>query len=224
MSNFWARTMPVLLVTCVAFTSPVPAAEMGLAAMQKIVDQRLQDESAKEEAIDAGRERTILCQYCHGADGNSLKPDVPNLAGQNASYLLNQIDQFATGARKDYVMNKLADNFSPEDKVNVAVFYYSMAVKPQAVDTQLAAKGKQLFELVCSNCHGAQGHGSDRMARLAGQQTEYVKLALKNFRSNATAPAGTTDSRRRSETMEAVAKALSDEQIDAVAAYVGQLP
>lgn len=224
MPNPLVRTLPLFLAACFVFAGPLYAAETDLAAMQKIVDRRLQDEAAKQEAIEAGRERTLLCQYCHGADGNSLKPDVPNLAGQNASYLLDQIDQFAKGARKDYVMNDLADNFSPEDKVNVAVFYYSMAVKPQTVDAQLAAKGKPLFDSVCFNCHGAQGYGNQRLPRLAGQQTDYIKRALKTFRSNANSPAGVPDTTRRSQIMEMVAKGLTDEQIEAAAAYVGQLP
>lgn len=223
MPNLFARAVPVFVAMTFGVTIPIYAEEMDLAAMQKFVDQRLNDAAAKEEAIDAGRERTLLCQYCHGADGNSLKSEVPNLAGQNASYLLAQIDQFARGTRKDYVMNKLADNFSPEDKINVAVFYYSMAVKPQQVDAQLAEKGRPLFESVCRNCHGAQGYGSERLPRLAGQQTEYITRALKTFRANAAAPAAEVESKRRSPTMEGVAKGLSDEQIDAVAAFVGQL-
>lgn len=221
MSNPLLRTLPILLAACVG---GVHAEEMDLAAMQKMVDQTLQNEAAKQDAIEAGRERTILCQYCHGEDGNSLKSDVPNLAGQNASYLLDQIDQFAKGTRKDYVMNKLADNFTAEDKINVAVFYYSMAVKPQVTDAALAAKGKPLFDSVCINCHGAQGHGNQRLPRLAGQQTDYIKVALKTFRTNATTPGGGTGSKRRSEIMESVAKGLTDAQIEAAAAYVGQLP
>lgn len=224
MSHLMARTLPVFLITSFVFAAPLHAAEMDLAAMQKIVDQRLQNDVAKQDAIEAGKERTILCQYCHGEDGNSLKSDVPNLAGQNASYLLAQIDEFAKGTRKDYVMNKLADNFSPEDKVNVAVFYYSMAVKPQTADEKLAAKGKPLFESVCSNCHGPQGYGNQRLPRLAGQQAEYIRRTLKTFRGNANSPAAVPDGNRRSQIMEMVAKSLTDEQIEAAAAYVGQLP
>jgi cbb3-type cytochrome c oxidase subunit III len=224
MSKPLSRALPAILAACCALAGPVQAEDMDLPSMLKIIDQRLHDKTATADAIEAGRERAILCQYCHGADGNSLKPDVPNLAGQNARYLLDQIDKFARGSRKDYVMNQLADNFTAEDKINVAIFYYSMAVKPQAVDKQLAAKGKALFDEVCSDCHGAQGHGNQKLARLAGQQTEYVKLTLQTFRGNASSPGGDNGSKRRSATMEAMAKDLTDAQIAAVAAYVAQLP
>ena len=32
----------------------------------------------------AGKEKSALCQGCHGEDGNSPTPDFPNLAGQYA--------------------------------------------------------------------------------------------------------------------------------------------
>jgi cbb3-type cytochrome c oxidase subunit III len=192
--------------------------------MLEVIEKRLHDDDARQAAIAAGEDRALLCQYCHGSDGNSLKPEVPNLAGQNASYLLEQIDKFATGERDDYVMTPLAANFSPEDKVNLAIFYYSQPVKKQNIDAKLAAKGKSLFYDVCSNCHGAQGRGNQKLARLAGQQSVYVASVLKAFRDNANNPAVKADAERRSIVMEGIAKDLSDAQIEAVAAYVAQLP
>jgi len=207
-----------------AHVSTAQAAEMDKAQMLKTIEKRLQDDAARQAAIEAGEDRAMFCKYCHGTDGNSLKPNVPNLAGQNASYLLDQINKFATRERDDYVMSPLAENFSPEDKINLAIFYFSKAVKKQTIDANLADKGKALFTSVCSNCHGAQGHGNQKLARLAGQQTLYVTNVLKAFRTNANDPAAKAESSRQSTAMEIVAKGLTDEQIDAVAAYVAQLP
>lgn len=195
-----------------------------MSLMLKTIEQRLHNDTARQAAIEAGEDRALICKYCHGADGNSLKPNIPNLAGQNATYLLDQINKFATRKRDDYVMSPLAENFSPEDKVNLAIFYFSKTVKKQAIDAKLAAKGKTLFTNVCSNCHGNQGHGNQKLARLAGQQTVYVSNVLKNFRTNANDPASKAESSRQSAAMEIVAKSLTDEQIEAVAAYVAQLP
>ena len=40
----------------------------------------------------AGQAKSALCATCHGADGNSLLPENPKLAGQNASYIIKQIN------------------------------------------------------------------------------------------------------------------------------------
>jgi cbb3-type cytochrome c oxidase subunit III len=226
MSNLSRRILIGLIPIGLIFFSAghVQAEEKDMALMLKTIDQRLNDDGARQAAIEAGEDRALFCQYCHGSDGNSLKPEVPNLAGQNAHYLLEQIDKFATRQRDDYVMSPLAANFSLEDKVNIAIFYYSKSVKPQTVDAKRAAAGKSLFQSVCSGCHGAQGHGNQKLARLAGQQIVYVTNALKSFRNNANNPMARAESSRKSATMEGVTQNLSDEQIETVAAYVAQLP
>ena len=217
-------TLGLVFLSTILPASHAQAEEMGMAQMLKTIELRLNDADAKQAAIEAGEDRALFCKYCHGSDGNSLKPEVPNLAGQNASYLLDQIDKFASRQRDDYVMSPLAANFSPQDKINIAIFYGSKQVKPQTIDTKLAAKGKTLFHSVCSSCHGAQGYGNQKLARLAGQQIVYVSNALKAFRNNANNPAVKAESSRQSTVMEGVTKSLSDEQIEAVAAYVAQLP
>jgi cytochrome c553 len=226
MSNPLPRIITGIITSGLLFISAaqLQAEEMDMDQMLKTIEQRLHDAGARQAAIEAGKDRALLCKYCHGDDGNSLKPDVPNLAGQNASYLLQQIDNFATRKRDDFVMSPLAADFSAEDKINLAIFYYSMPVKAKAVDAALAAKGKTLFTSVCSNCHGAQGHGNQKLARLAGQQSVYVSNVLKTFRTNANDPVAKKEASRQSAVMEGVAKGLSDEQIKAVAAYVTQLP
>lgn len=211
-----------LLLFTALFTANVHAAEGDIASMVQSIEQRLANEEAKQAAIEDGEDRALLCKYCHGADGNSLKPDVPNLAGQNPYYLLQQIEKFATRERDDFVMSPLAANFSPEDKVNIAIFYYSQDVKSQAIDGELAAKGETVFRLICSTCHGVEGHGNEKFARLAGQQATYVEETLKGFRDRAKKPESTAG--RRSKVMEGVAKKLTDKQIKEVAAYVAQLP
>jgi len=47
---------------------------------------------------------------------------------------------------------------------------------------------------------------------------------LKAFRNNANNPAAKVESARQSDIMEGITKDLTDEQINAVAAYVAQLP
>jgi cytochrome c553 len=215
--------MLITLIIVGSFVSPVFAQNMNMNDMLAEIDKRLQDKSANQQAMEAGRNRAVLCQSCHGEDGNSTKPDVPNLAGQNAGYLLEQINRFADGRRKDFVMNQLAENFSNEDKINIAIFYNRMSVKPQYVNWHLAYKGEELYKSRCSSCHGEEGLGHKKLARLAGQQVEYVKNVLTEFRNTANGSTSRTNLQRTSPTMEKVAKILTNEQIEELANFVAQL-
>ncbi len=176
----------------------------------------------KQQAIKMGKQRALLCSQCHGKDGNSTKPDIPNLASQNPVYLLEQIKRFADGRRKNYVMNALSKNLSAEDKINLAIFYANMRVKKIKTDTQLAAKGQPLYVSKCSVCHGERGIGKADFARIAGQQVQYVETTLRRFRQNANMKSE-RNVKRRSSVMEGVTKTLSDGEIKALTAYIGQM-
>ena len=219
-----ALTSIILLGSTFLSTAFVQAGEADIDDMLKSIEKRLSDASATKKAIEDGEERALLCKYCHGSDGNSMQSDVPNLAGQNAKYLLEQVEKFATRQRDNFIMSELVSNFSPEDKVNIAIFYHSKPVKRQPVDERKTAKGQILYHSVCSSCHGITGHGNQKQARLAGQKVVYIMNVLKAFRNNANNPAARLGLERKSEIMEGVAKSLSDEQIESVAAYIAQLP
>jgi cytochrome c553 len=214
--------MSIFLIAII-WAIPVCAQEASKDRILYEIDQRLSNKFALKDAIDAGRERAVLCQSCHGEDGNSVQPEAPNLAGQNAGYLLDQISRFADGRRKDFVMNQLAENFTADDKINIAIFYYSMPVKPQHVNWHLVYIGEPLYKDRCSSCHGEEGMGHTNLARLAGQQVAYVKKVLTQFRKTANHLDSKSDTPRKSATMEKVVKNLTDEQIDALAEYVAQL-
>jgi len=184
------------------------------------VNEVIQDDARHQVAIDRGRERTLLCAQCHGDDGNSRVPDVPNLAAQNPTYLLEQVDKFADGRRKNFVMQSLTRDFSMEDKVNIAIYYASMPVKPLSADPILAREGARIYDAVCQMCHGDDGRGEIGYARLAGQQPQYVVDTLKRFRTNARRRVSEEDMKRHDVRMEQVTQNLSDRDIKALAAYI----
>jgi cytochrome c553 len=177
----------------------------------------------KERAIRMGKERALLCSQCHGDDGNSKKPDVPNLAQQNPTYLLEQIEKFANGSRKNYVMNVLSKNFTRVDKVNLALLYANMQLKQVKTDPQLAIKGQPLYTRQCSACHGDRGIGKEDFARLAGQQIHYVENTLRRFRDNANNKSNGDSVTRRNAIMESITRQLTDDNIKALAAYIAQI-
>ncbi len=187
------------------------------------IEKEIHNEEMRQAAIAAGKERTVLCSNCHGVDGNSVQGDIPNLAGQNPAYIIEQFDKFMTGDRKNFVMQTLAKAFTFKDKVNLAIYYNSRAVKPQPYDRALAEKGRTIYKSVCFRCHGENGKGEEGYARLAGQRIEYVKMTLKRFRAIATKTADEYDIKRTNTNMEQVTVFLTDDDIDSLANYITSL-
>ena len=215
-----------LIMLCFFGTYAYAGAEdSNINRLMELVNNKTENLTVKVEAIQAGQERALLCSYCHGPDGNSIQPDIPNLAGQNAVYLLDQINRFSDKRRINYVMNSLAKNLSQDDKINLAIFFASQSVKPVPADKQLATEGKQVYRKVCSNCHGSEGMGDVHFPRLAGQRSDYVKLTLMRFKENTNAFKKVKEeaNQRRNSVMESIVKNLSEEEIEAVAAYVSTL-
>ncbi len=212
-----------LLILLAMSASPLLAMEDGIQRLMLIIEQRLEDPAARQQAMQAGRNRALLCSYCHGNEGNSLKPDVPNLAGQNPVYLLDQIGKFARGERKNFVMNSLAKDFTLDDKVNLAIYFARQTVKARPQDETLAARGKRLYAQRCVGCHGERGHGTAEYARLAGQRPEYLRLTLERFRAHDRGEQQEAENVRRSPIMESIAARLSNENIEVLAAYLAGL-
>jgi cbb3-type cytochrome c oxidase subunit III len=173
----------------------------------------MSNERLRQQAYNAGEERVLFCGYCHGADGNSKRDYIPNLAGQNPVYLFNAFRKFGSGERPNYVMSELAKTLSEEEQVNIAIYYSRQEVTSEPPDSPaLYSRGETVFSNACSQCHGREGKGHAEMPRLAGQPAEYIRNTLRLFRNK--------DPGRKSDTMRAVAANLSDHEIQAVAEYV----
>ncbi len=80
--------------------------------------------------IEAGRTKAFACTSCHGADGISVSPAIPNLAGQKAAYIVKQLKAFKSGARTDMMMNAMAAQLSDADIENLAAFWSSLPGAP----------------------------------------------------------------------------------------------
>jgi len=165
------------------------------------------------ELLTKGRRAAAVCANCHGEGGNSAKPDIPNLAGQNPVYLLEQMRQFADGRRRFEFMEGMIKAMSAEEKVGAVLFYTSQPVLTAAtVSPTLVTKGKDIFNKNCFRCHGSDGHGNTTFARIAGQQVPYLTATIKTYRSGQGA--------RKNALMTDATSHLTDADIDAVAAYV----
>ena len=169
-----------------------------------------------EAALKTGGKVASFCANCHGAAGNSPNPDTPNLAGQNTSYLLEQLHQFSDGRRRNLFMEGMIKALSTDEKLGVVLYYANQEVtaKP-ASNAALANKGHEYYSKICFRCHGDQGRGNERIARIAGQQIGYLTLTLKRYRDGSSV--------RADPLMAANTKTMSEADIAAVAAYVSSM-
>lgn len=143
----------------------------------------LQGDPAKlKAAAEAGRRIASFCINCHGEGGVSKSPEVPNLAGQNPAYLLDQIRKFGSGERKDPFMQGLIKVLKEDERADLAVYFGSLAVPAGKSDAALAASGKAAFGKLCARCHGEEARGNETIPRLAGQQAEYLKRTIARYR------------------------------------------
>ncbi len=204
------------LIVLVLFSFLAPLAHASEEAMQRF-NYLMEDTSRREQAYGKGQERAVFCGYCHGEDGNSKRPHIPNLASQSPIYLFHSFEKFASGQRIDYVMSKLAKSLTLEDRVNIAVYFSQQKVAPSAAaaDAELVKRGGALFQGTCTACHGDRAQGMETMPRLAGQPDEYIRKALTRFRAN--------DPSRAGSVMIGIASKLSDADIESLATYLTQL-
>ena len=185
----------------------------------------------------AGKDKTLVCSACHGADGNSAVPSFPKLAGQNERYLIKQMADIKSGARPVPTMAGQLDNMSDEDIANIAAFYASQSASGGQADPAKVALGAKVYRggvsetgvAACAACHGARGGGNAPAGfpALAGQHADYIAAQLRSFRTGAENtlaenPGGRTndgDARMMRDT----ALRMTDNEIDAVASFIAGL-
>lgn len=195
--------------------------------------------AAEEAAVKADPNKgkataETTCVACHGADGNSMIPANPILAGQVEGYIAKQLKNFKPvgdkpALRNNPIMMGMAATLSDEDIKNVAAWFSQQKMKPataaEGTPKEVIAQGQKLWRSgdfkkgipACAGCHGATGAGLPVLyPRLAGQYQDYTETQLKAFR------AGERENDPE-KMMRAIAAKLSDAEIKAVAAYAAGL-
>lgn len=172
----------------------------------------------------------LACQSCHGAAGEGHAPTgVPRLAGLPSAYLQRQLEAFAQGERKSPLMGPIAKSLTPADRSAVSEHYAALplplaapradVVQPGGVGALLATRGRWSDALpACEQCHapGGRGVGAD-FPPLAGQPSAYIAAQLKAWREGTRGPGPMG-------LMPVIAKKLSDNEAQQVAAYFAALP
>ncbi|HVA54522.1 MAG TPA: c-type cytochrome [Gammaproteobacteria bacterium] len=168
----------------------------------------------------AGQAKAAVCAACHGADGNSVNPRFPKLAGQNAAYIVQELERFKSGYRKNIIMSGMAAGLSDQDMQNLAAWFSSQTLKTGEANPSLVKAGEALYRggdqasgiPACLACHSPDGAGNGPypIPALAGQHADYVVTQLQAFAS------GT----RISPMMNPIASRLTPAQMKAVASYI----
>lgn len=174
----------------------------------------------------AGQAKAAVCAACHGADGNSVIPNWPKLAGQHAAYLERQLVLVKAGKRQIPEMAGIAMGLSEQDMADISAYFATQVMSAGLADEALVKQGELLYRSgnpdtdipACMSCHGPAGEGNPLSGypALAGQHAVYSEKMLKGFRSGQTW--GEDDA--SSKIMTEVAKRLSDDEIKAVASYL----
>lgn len=175
----------------------------------------------------AGREKSQLCQGCHGEFGNSTIGLIPKLAGQYSQYIEKQVRNYWSGTRSHQIMNAAAATVSEEDLPDVAAYF---ARQPRMLGDGSEGNpiGKNMFLrgdgsrmiLACVNCHGIKGKGLHpniaMFPVIGGQHSDYLRKQLVDFKvgHRTNSPNGI---------MNTIAKYLTDDEIEALADYLSKI-
>lgn len=89
--------------------------------------------------IEAGKQKSLSCQACHGADGNSIDPMYPRIAGQYADYLARALHEYKAGSRKNAIMGGFATTLSDQDILDLSAYYSALPGKLDDLKKHLSA-------------------------------------------------------------------------------------
>ena len=178
-----------------------------------------------EGDADAGKAKSITCAACHGADGNSVNPVWPSIAGQHATYLVEQLQAFKSGSRNEPLMLGQVMMLNDEDMKNLAVYYAGMPAAAKSVaDESVVDRGERIYRggdressvSACIACHGPTGRGNPAagVPSVKGQYAVYAATQLRNYAN------GTRTSDGPTRVMRDIAAKLSEEDIVALASYM----
>jgi len=171
------------------------------------------------------------CNHCHGEEGFSAVPVIPNLAGEDRLSFWKQMQDFRSGKRVSPAMQGIAEGFSSTNSADLAAYFSMLPTTsdpqdsrafPQAMhDPSRAAIAIRLIVFgdgqrgipPCQSCHGPVGYVKGSPP-LATQNGAYLQEQLDNF-------AGGSRSNDINVRMRSIARQLTEDEKTAVSEYYG---
>lgn len=176
---------------------------------------------------DKGQSLSGTCAACHGADGNSINPVWPSLAGQNEAYLTRHMTFFRDGQRENAMMAPMVAALSDQDIADLSAYFASQKMTMKAANPDQVELGKKIYQggvkdrniPACMSCHGPTGHGVPLTGypSLANQHAAYTALQLKEYKAGKKIGG---DADVNGKIMADVARYMTEDEIEAVSSYI----
>jgi len=171
-----------------------------------------------------------MCIGCHGIVGyQATFPEVykvPKISGQGGKYIASALNAYKKGDRKHPTMRGVAASLTDQDIADISAYYEKhgagqVAELPATAKEPSAAVAALLQKGACVSCHGANFAKPIDTAypKIAGQNADYLFVALKAYKTEGNATVG-----RSNGVMAGVAKQFSNNELKAMANYLGSLP
>ena len=175
--------------------------------------------------------KIAYCKTCHGVSGQGFRGafPMPRLSGQQPEYLESQLQAFIDRRRTNPVMFNVAHVLSPPMLTALSAHFKDLNPQPLGgAPKELVATGKKIYEEgvpsaevpPCASCHGDDAKGRDAFPRLAGQLNDYVAKKLLNWSKERGQDPAKPDN---SAIMQPIAHGLTEDQVNAIAAYLSYL-
>lgn len=160
---------------------------------------------------DNGEDLAYSCLGCHGIDGyRNAYPSyrVPKLSGQRPAYIEGALLAYRADTRQHPTMNAQSASLSDQDIDDLVAWLSQYEVAEDNVTAESVAGIEAAA--ACVACHGVGGAQMQPTPPvLSGQHADYLAHALRAYRSGA----------RGENIMSAFAAGLTDDDIEAIAAY-----
>jgi cytochrome c553 len=175
---------------------------------------------------ERGAQLAPVCAACHGQDGNSVVSVWPKIAAQHQDYAARQSILIRERRRDVPEMWPMVMDLSDQDLWDLAAYFEQYSANPGVADDDLVERGRSLYMggdldagiTSCSGCHGPSGEGipGAHFPKLRGQHADYTADRLRRYRNGD----NNGDDDPYSNIMVAVARNLSDGDIEALASYI----
>jgi sulfide dehydrogenase cytochrome subunit len=171
------------------------------------------------------------CIACHGKDGNTADPNIPNIASYSEEYIGNSLKkyqkkerpcveaEYPSGSKKGTKtdMCKIAAELSADDITKIGEYFVAQTFvrTAQTTDPELVKKGRSVYKLKCYTCHSDDGSfPGDHAGILAGQKMSYVRQQTRFFKEG---------KRPMTKKMKPKFDALEENEIEAIVHYFGSI-
>ena len=163
-----------------------------------------------------GKIAASACAGCHGYNGNSLNPHIPNLAGQSARYLIKATRDYRDGLRSSLLMESLVKNLSDNTIADLAAYYSRQQPQSQLHKDIFSEKAfdpladGEKIAASCNSCHGKHGNSEKAgVPSLTGMHVKYIVRASQAYQQG----------RRKHAAMQDIVSFYSDTDLEKAAYY-----